>query len=633
MAVIYGDYVYKHCVRHIYAFDRDGLFQALKILDDFVCAKHRGYFVGYMTYEAGVLLQADSAPPYRHLLQRRRGAKQPLLYFALYMERKKLKRQKHKNTFPLGIARGLEWDSYQKNFLAIKNNIKNGHTYQLNYTQEILLHSAFSPRHVFNSLLSYQNTKYKARICNAFLQVLCFSPELFFSIKKGVITTQPMKGTIQRISQNNTPSRFSTKANDKALKRTLQKDSKNRSENLMIVDLLRNDLSKVIKPHSLRVKELCAIHSYPSLHQMVSTIEGSVGDDFLLSDVLCALFPCGSITGAPKLKTMDIIAQLESRQRGVYCGALGMVSAKDISFCVPIRTLSKLKHEEVYRYGVGSGVVWDSVCEDEFAELELKSQFLHAKNECYDLFETMLCRDNRIFLLREHIERLYKSALALGFELENLKEILAILCERECDMGMFKADDFNAFYSRYRGLQDCDSGLWEEASGLCEKLGVNLGANDKACILRLLMRHNGALSLEALPLGLAPQPSVVLSLCALDSAHPLIRHKTTYRTHFEKARAMIEGGKIFDMIFYNHKGEIMEGSRCNIVCEIQGRFYTPHSQSGLLQGTLRDMLLRHGLIEQKRLKLKALQKAQRIFCINSVRGIVEVRLVKGGEEL
>lgn len=622
MKAVYGDYSYTHCVRKIYAFDINGVFQGLQILDAFINTKQKGYFVGYMTYEAGILLQAHLTSAYSALSATAyKDKKQPLLYFALYHKRKKIKLKQSQEKFPLSIARGLGQKSYEKDFLAIKENIKNGHTYQLNYTQEILLHSTIPSKQLFKHLALNQNTPYKAYISNAFLKVLCFSPELFFKIKNNIITTQPMKGTIKRALHDENLSIKEQKTKDKALKLALQRDSKNRSENVMIVDLLRNDLSKVIMPDSLQVKELCVIHSYPSVHQMVSTIKGRLKNNFLLSHIFQALFPCGSITGAPKLKTMEIISQLESRPRGVYCGALGLITHKEVSFCVPIRTLSKIHTEEVYRYGVGSGVVWDSVCEDEFAELNLKSKFLNAKTQQYDLFETMLYKNGCVFLLDAHMKRLQSSALALGFNIEQLTKLTSSLNTPKTN-GL-KLAHFNDFLLQYKDLPYAKNEMWQDLGRLRELLKIELAGE---CVLRLVLRHNGSLELESLPLLPVPNQHVTLSPKALDSTHLLTSHKTTHRPHFAIAQKMIERGEVFDMIFYNQKGEIAEGSRSNIVCEMKGRFYTPHSQSGLLQGTLRNMLLHYGLIAQKKLTIKHLKKADRIFCLNSVRGVVQVNL-------
>nr|WP_324761638.1 anthranilate synthase component I family protein [Helicobacter trogontum] len=336
--------------------------------------------------------------------------KEPLLYFELFLKRKKLKatnkyakKQYLKNKEKLfKITRSLDKKQYELNFSHIKDNIQNGHTYQVNYTQEILLEPLLKkdPFTYFKILSSRQDTPYKAYIANKYLQILSLSPELFFHYKNHIITTQPMKGTAKRAfieknrQKNVSKSRIKPsldlykkykkipkikgidKVGDFNNLKTLHYDSKNRSENVMIVDLLRNDLSRIGLQGSVRVKDLFAIHTYPTLHQMVSTIQAKLPRHYGIIEILKALFPCGSITGAPKYKTTTIISELEQRKRGVYCGAIGVISKEESIMSVPIRTLYKYTQEPYYRYGVGSGVVWESLVEGEFSELQLKCKFL-----------------------------------------------------------------------------------------------------------------------------------------------------------------------------------------------------------------------------------------------------------------
>lgn len=390
------------------------------------CNKNKkGYFVGYITYEAGVMLQAihykserlfkileslpqDLSPNFfiNHSSLQHCGFKDslynketlestdlknslykiynlPILYFELFKKRKKIAKKKFYNTMPLFTTlHGLDKEKYFQDFTQIKENIALGNTYQANYTQEIYLQPnlTLTPYEYFKILSHKQATKYSAYISNQFLDIISLSPELFFKIKKQKIITQPMKGTITRGYKipmtKNAKIRIDKKL-DKKNKNFLQNDAKNRSENIMIVDLLRNDLSRICKQGSIKPKELFAIHTYPTLHQMVSTIQARLPKKASILEVLQALFPCGSITGAPKLKTIEILYNLEGRMRGVYCGAIGVVSAKSSIFSIPIRTLVKQKNQDFYRYGVGSGVVWDSCNQDEFNELELKCRFLY----------------------------------------------------------------------------------------------------------------------------------------------------------------------------------------------------------------------------------------------------------------
>lgn len=435
---IFGDYIYTHSKRILQAFNYEEVMLCLRIMQNHTKMKKKGYYVGYLTYECGLLLQ-DSYYDIRNEWSAECGInnkninsikntkeseqvkgnlnsntstnttqdkQEPLLYFELFLKRKKfkishkdIKKQHLKNKNKLfKVVKPLDKEKYELDFLSIKDNIQNGHTYQVNYTQEILLEPLLKkePFVYFKILSNRQNTPYKAYISNKYMQILSLSPELFFHYKNHIIKTQPMKGTIQRAFIEKNKIKNKIKPNLKLYKqykkipkingidkvkdfnnlKTLHYDSKNRSENVMIVDLLRNDLSRIGLQGSVYVKDLFAIRTYPTLHQMVSTIQAKLPKHYGIIEILKALFPCGSITGAPKYKTTHIISELEQRKRSVYCGAIGVISKKECIMSVPIRTLYKYTQETYYHYGVGSGVVWESLAEEEFKELQLKCKFL-----------------------------------------------------------------------------------------------------------------------------------------------------------------------------------------------------------------------------------------------------------------
>lgn len=482
---VFGDYIYTDSKRILQAFSYDEVIACLRIMQNHTKRKKKGYFVGYLTYECGLLLQDSyygmqdgknldskqlersagfkaqtienqaienldsktchtetlvevskvleskkdfstfaathtcknidskkSAPQCSTPAQvkgntesnpstnKTNNTKEPLLYFELFLKRKKFKpiQKKYQKNKLFEIVKPLDKKRYKLDFSRIKENIQQGHTYQVNYTQEILLSPLLKKDSFtyFKILSSRQNTPYKAYITNKHVEILSLSPELFFHYKNHTITTQPMKGTIKRAFIEKNKIKNEVKPNLKLYKqykkipkikgidkvsdfsnlKTLHYDSKNRSENVMIVDLLRNDLSRIGLQGSVRVKELFAIRTYPTLHQMVSTIQAKLPKHYGIIEILKALFPCGSITGAPKYKTTHIISELEQRKRGVYCGAIGVISKKECIMSVPIRTLYKPKQETYYHYGVGSGVVWESLAEEEFSELQLKCRFL-----------------------------------------------------------------------------------------------------------------------------------------------------------------------------------------------------------------------------------------------------------------
>ncbi|RDU73661.1 anthranilate synthase component I family protein [Helicobacter aurati] len=412
---IYGEYIYSCHLKTITAFNYQELLTCFAILQHHIDTQANGYFLGYFSYEAGVLMQTYGkdlfTQVYENINQIQQKRLEPIAYFKLFAKRQKIPKTFFKQSQPLDkqsinlqIIKNIDLKTYQTDFFSIKDSIAKGDTYQVNYTQEMILRptplsqsnidtmnpiylyhnqnkqlhtNIHSDLRLFQSLCSKQNAPYKAFFHNEFLTLLSFSPELFFSIKRRHITTQPMKGTIQRGTKKDSKHSFRiNKKSDKKLKKQLQQDSKNRSENVMIVDLLRNDLSRINNIKKVKVKKLFAIHSYTTLHQMISTIQAKLPRSFQLLDIFLSLFPCGSITGAPKLKTLEIIQRLEQRNRGIYCGAMGVVSNKKIIFSIPIRTLIKYTNEKYYRYGVGSGIIWDSKLEQEIQELQLKCAFL-----------------------------------------------------------------------------------------------------------------------------------------------------------------------------------------------------------------------------------------------------------------
>ena len=376
---IFGEYAYFKQKAIVRAYKFSELQEAFCKIERYA-KKH--YALGYVAYEAWhESFGLERALNAQEVLD---SQKLPLLEFYIFSKRKKLKHieSKRKNSpqpFAFEILQNLDFTRYKNDFARIKNELKAGNTYQVNYTQEMRLFTRAKPLDIFFSLKKRQDTRYKAFLNTKYAQILSFSPELFFKFKNDSITLEPMKGTITRAKD---------KAQDKQNKEFLRKDSKNISENMMIVDLLRNDISQIARVGSLRVKKLLKIRPLKTLYQMVSILKAQVDfrrDSFPRDDtingiglfpIFNALFPCGSITGAPKKSTMQRIQMLEFRTRGVYCGAIGLVHKKKACFSVPIRTLVRYKDEDFYRYGVGSGVVWDSVMEEEFKELRAKSHFL-----------------------------------------------------------------------------------------------------------------------------------------------------------------------------------------------------------------------------------------------------------------
>ena len=574
---IFGKYLYRDLKSEFICFNKDELNQALKTIQKI----KNLYFVGYIVYDI-----SKTASNY------------PIAHFKGYKNKEIFKAQKSfefsifKPYFYPQIVKNLSKKEYEKAFNQIKDELASGNSYQINFTNELQISTKASSKEIITSLLSRQKSRYFGYFKSEFCEIISFSPELFFKLKGKKITFAPMKGTIKR-GQN--------KDEDRVLKNKLKNDPKNRSENLMIVDLLRNDMSKIIKIGSLKLKEPMKIIKLKTLFQAISPLKARLKSRNL-NKIFEAVYPCGSITGAPKLATMRIIERLEARDRGVYCGAMGVISDKRAEFSVPIRTLQKWTKDEYYRYGVGSGVVWDSKCDDEFAELELKSSFLRPKIE-FNLFETMLLREDKIFLLQNHLKRLINSARLLGFKLPMGFE----LCEM--DEERLKFSDIVGGING--GFESIDK---------FKDIFANLRADNVDLRVNLTLNKSGKYQITQTQIPPLKSYKIAISRHLLNSCNDLLYHKTTLRDE-----RIIDDG-LFDIFYLNQRDELCEGSRSNIVLNIGGELLTPKLDCGLLAGTLRERLLKFGEIKEAILGLDDLKNAKEIYAINSLRGAIKVEL-------
>lgn len=574
---IFGKYLYRDLKSEFICFNKDELNQALKTIQKI----KNLYFVGYIVYDI-----SKTASNY------------PIAHFKGYKNKEIFKAQKSfefsifKPYFYPQIVKNLSKKEYEKAFNQIKDELASGNSYQINFTNELQISTKASSKEIIALLLSRQKSRYFGYFKSEFCEIISFSPELFFKLKGKKITFAPMKGTIKR-GQN--------KDEDRVLKNKLKNDPKNRSENLMIVDLLRNDMSKIIKIGSLKLKEPMKIIKLKTLFQAISPLKARLKSRNL-NKIFEAVYPCGSITGAPKLATMRIIERLEARDRGVYCGAMGVISHKRAEFSVPIRTLQRWTKDEYYRYGVGSGVVWDSKCDDEFAELELKSSFLRPKIE-FNLFETMLLREDKIFLLQNHLKRLINSARLLGFKLPMGFE----LCEM--DEERLKFSDIVGGING--GFESIDK---------FKDIFANLRADNVDLRVNLTLNKSGKYQITQTQIPPLKSYKIAISQNCLNSCNDLLYHKTTLRDE-----RIIDDG-LFDIFYLNERDELCEGSRSNIVLNIGGELLTPKLDCGLLAGTLRERLLKFGEIKEAILGLDDLKNAKEIYAINSLRGAIKVEL-------
>ncbi|MFH7319785.1 aminodeoxychorismate synthase component I [Desulfurivibrio sp. D14AmB] len=482
-------------------------------------------------------------------------------------------------------------DQYREHIQRIRQYIAAGDTYQVNYTLKQYQANEQSAGDLYRALRRNQRVCYAGLVKLGGQTTLSFSPELFFRKRGKVCLVRPMKGTIRR---------GMTPKEDEALISFLGQDSKNRSENVMIVDLLRNDLGRICRPGSVRTTALFEVESYETLHQMTSTIQGELREGVGLTEIFHALFPCGSVTGAPKIHTMEIIRELESEPRGVYTGALGFMSpaGNEMVFNVPIRTVT-LEEPGKACMGIGSGIVYDSDPEREWQECLLKGKFLSHPTPPFLLIETMLWRPPAGYLLLElHLERLLASAATLGFyaDEEEVRQRLHQLAQ---------------------------------AFTLPQRVRLTLAKDGELDLEHAPFTTQGCFSWQELPPGRIEQlPRVTISSAATDPDHYLLYHKTSQRRLYDEERSRALAAGYCEVLFTNKRGELSEGAVSNLFVRRQGRLLTPPLTAGLLNGVLRRHLLQHEdqPLYEETLRPEDLTTAEEIYIGNSLRGLIQVRL-------
>lgn len=469
-------------------------------------------------------------------------------------------------------------DKYKKNIRTIKEYIKKGDTYQVNYTVKGKFKLSGSLISLFSLLIFNQSAEFCAFINNGENIVISISPELFFKVDKNKIYSRPMKGTIERGKNN---------SEDSILINKLKNSGKERAENSMIVDLIRNDLGRVAKLGNVNVKNLFSTEKYETLLQMTSTVEGNLKNKTFLTDIIKSVFPCGSITGAPKIRTMEIINEIEHQPRGIYTGTIGMFRNKGSVFNVPIRTIVINKKNRNGTIGIGSGVVWDSDPSKEFQEVLLKSKFLTEPVNYFELFETIMIKNKKAFLLEEHLKRLKSSSDHFLF-LYDEKNIKNTLYEK------FKLLNPNILYR-----------------------------------CRLALNKWGKVNIKIYPYPeKAKEVKVIISKKRVNSENRFQYHKTTNRALYNNEYLNYSKKGFFDVIFLNEKEEVTEGAISNIFITKGKKTFTPSINSGILDGIYRRQLIkRDTTIIEKKLYLKDLMKADGIFLTNSLRGKTRVKKI------
>jgi para-aminobenzoate synthetase/4-amino-4-deoxychorismate lyase len=528
---------------------------------------------------------------------------------------------------------------------AIHAALRAGDSYQVNYTYRLGFDVFGSPSALYRRLRARQPVPYGALIALPGDEwVLSCSPELFIEKEGAKLRARPMKGTAPRSADP---------VADRHAAEFLANDPKNRAENVMIVDLLRNDLSRVAQTGSVNVPALFSVEPYASVWQMTSTVHSTLRAGTSFAEIMRALFPCGSITGAPKHRTMQLIEELESTPRGLYTGAIGWLDAPAIAvdvagapgasddaaaainaagvpvvataeatartataadtlsaaasntacgdFClsVAIRTLTlsptAQPGELQGKMGVGAGIVLDSVAADEYAECQLKASFLTGAEPGFELFETMYAtRKEGVRHLSRHLARLSASAATLGFKLDDEGKIRAQISEK------------------------------------CAALPAQTPHR-----VRLALSKNGAAQITAAVLTPLPDSTVGVLLGpdhefpATDANDPLLRHKTTHRAEYDRGWREAEAKGAFDTLFFNERGELTEGGRSNVFVKLGGRWWTPPLKSGVLPGIMRGVLLEDANLHaaERVLTRFDVQDAEALLVCNALRGAVQAHVL------
>ncbi|SDG06740.1 aminodeoxychorismate synthase, subunit I /aminodeoxychorismate lyase apoprotein [Fontibacillus panacisegetis] len=548
-------------------------------------AVKQGYFaVGYVSYEA--------APAFDRSYKVNGAAVMPLLWFGIYEGYTIVETEGAGDDFRISSWKHTQSeDTYHASIGGIHEAIARGETYQVNYTTRLRAQFQGDEYALYKELCAAQQGDY-----NAFLRidghsVLSASPELFFCKKGNQILTRPMKGTVGR---------GLWLEDDKRQGEWLKASAKNQAENVMITDLLRNDLGMIAKTGTVSVPNLFDIEKYYTLYQMTSTITAEIEEDTDLEAIFSALFPCGSITGAPKVSTMGIIAELEDTPREVYCGAIGIVEPDGSSlFSVAIRTVRIDHASNVAEYGVGGGITWDSTAENEYAEVLTKALLLTERSPDFKLLESLKLEDGEYFLVDEHLHRLADSAqyFDYSFSREQVVKELQNLALRH-PLGVHKV----------RLLVSRDGDIVTETSPLPEMTPCQHGKNREAAAR-----------------------TVVLAKTPVSRNDRFLYHKTTHRQVYEKHKQEA-ASDVFDVLLWNEDGELTEFTTGNLVVEIDGELLTPALGSGLLAGTYRNYLLSTNVIKESVLKVTDISRATQLWYINSVRKWIKIIINAGGEQ-
>lgn len=536
------------------------------------------HVAGYLAYEAGHAL--DPA-----LAGSARKGDGPLLWFGLFQAPRRLLAEEVVDLLArAGEARltsprpRIGEDDYVEAARKVREALFAGDYYQANLTFQNMLETGSRALGLYRALRGRGGGGWGGVIATGTRDLVSVSPEQFFKIEHGVLKARPMKGTAPRGRD---------REEDSALIEQLRADEKQRAENLMIVDLLRNDMARVAVPGTVRVPRLFSVETYPTVHQMVSQIEAEMAPGLDAVDAIEKLFPCGSVTGAPKIAAIKALRELEPEPRGAYTGSMGWIAPTendkcgDAAFNVMIRTLERVGGESQARLGLGSGLVVDSVARHEWAECRLKGKFVKDAASAFDLIETMRYDPEQgVVRLEAHLMRMKEAAEALGFA-----------------------------YDRHDARNELQAATFGKRED---------------CLVRLVLSRTGAMAIEVRRLEELCEGPIDVGVVpmTLDPGDFRLAYKTSDRSFYDLPR--LESG-LFDVVFERADGLLTEGSRSNIFVEKDGQLVTPPRSRGLMPGVFRQTMLEEGRAVEGDLTRADL--ADGLFIGSSVRGLMPARLV------
>jgi len=571
-------YIFHKPVEIISAFNKDDIDYLFKFSQKLIDKKKYGYSL--INYEAGYLFEEKLE---RYL----ESADKKLIQFIFFDKDQVTKIKSSGILFNENDGRGYSVTNFGlsktkehffSDLIKIKQYLKEGDTYQVNYTVKGKFKFIGSYSSFYQKLLFNQSAKYSVFINNGEKFIISISPELFFHYKGDKISSMPMKGTLRR--------GFNLQSDLQAIGE-LKSSEKNLAENVMIVDLIRNDLGKICKYGSINAKELFEVEKYESLFQMVSSVKGKLKKKVKVKDILSDMFPCGSVTGAPKIRTMEIINHIEEEERDIYTGSIGLITPKEIKMNVAIRTITINKKSGEGVMGLGSGIVWDSKPEQEYEEVVLKSRFLTDPLDYFELIETMKFEHGSIFNLEDHLARMQSAA----------------------DYFLFK-------FSKKKILKSIKDSI--------SKLDYN---NEKKIRLSLNKWGNIKIDITNMP-ERKESISVIISPTKINSKDVFRHFKTTKRELYDTEYDLYKSKGFDEVLYLNEFNELTEGSRTNIFLKKNDQWRTPPTNSGALAGIYRSYIMnKTSFLSEMNLKLQDLINAESIVLTNAVQGELKVKKV------